>query len=92
MQTNPILIAALVSFSLPAAAAARPITLAVDASEAPRHILHARMVIPARPGPLTLRYPKWIPGEHAPTGPIQLRAGCVSGGGAETFSETSRGL
>jgi predicted metalloprotease with PDZ domain len=27
-------------------------------------------VIPAAPGPLTLLYPKWIPGEHGPTGPI----------------------
>jgi predicted metalloprotease with PDZ domain len=25
---------------------------------------------PASPGPLTLAYPEWIPGEHAPTGPL----------------------
>lgn len=49
---------------------ATAITLSVDASEAPRRIFHARLVIPAQPGPLTLRYPKWIPGEHGPTGPI----------------------
>jgi hypothetical protein len=24
-------------------------------------------------GPLTLVYPKWIPGEHSPTGPISGR-------------------
>jgi predicted metalloprotease with PDZ domain len=47
-----------------------PIRLYVDATEAPRKLLHARMTIPARPGPLTLVYPKWIPGEHGPTGPI----------------------
>ncbi len=52
-----------------------PIRLYVDASDAPRKLLHARMVIPARPGPLTLVYPKWIPGEHGPTGPIVNVAG-----------------
>jgi predicted metalloprotease with PDZ domain len=46
------------------------IVLKVDVRDAPRKILHARLTIPAAPGPLTLHYPKWIPGEHAPTGPI----------------------
>jgi predicted metalloprotease with PDZ domain len=64
-----------------AADPARPIELIVDASQAPRKLVQARMIIPAAPGPLTLYYPKWIPGEHAPTGPIndlsglKLRAG-----------------
>ena len=47
-----------------------PITVAVDATDAPCKILHARLRIPARPGPLTLLYPKWIPGEHGPNGPV----------------------
>jgi len=54
-------------------AADRPtttITLAVDASDAPRKMIHAQLRIPAKPGTLTLYYPKWIPGEHGPTGPI----------------------
>src|SRR5438128_7178792 len=51
------------------------ISLAVDASEAPRKIFHAQLKIPASPGTLTLYYPKWIPGEHGPTGPIQDLAG-----------------
>lgn len=59
----------------PAAAPSRPIELSVDASEAPRRLLHARLVIPAAPGPLTLYYPKWIPGDHAPDGPIADLAG-----------------
>src|SRR5271165_2122139 len=46
------------------------ITLSVDASDAPRKMIHAQMQIPAKPGTLTLYYPKWIPGEHGPTGPI----------------------
>ncbi|MBI4480420.1 MAG: M61 family metallopeptidase [Acidobacteria bacterium] len=52
-----------------------PIRLSVDAREATRGILHATLTIPARPGPLTLLYPKWIPGNHAPTGPISELAG-----------------
>ena len=46
------------------------ITLDVDATDAARNVLHAKLHIPANPGPLTLVYPKWIPGEHGPTGPI----------------------
>jgi predicted metalloprotease with PDZ domain len=55
--------------------AARPIELSVDATEAPRKLLHARLVIPAKPGPLTLYYPKWIQGEHMPNGPINDLSG-----------------
>lgn len=58
-----------------AAAAGAPITLSVDATEAPRKIFHAHLVIPAAAGSLTLYYPKWIPGEHGPTGPIASLAG-----------------
>ncbi|HEY1434577.1 MAG TPA: PDZ domain-containing protein [Thermoanaerobaculia bacterium] len=47
-----------------------PIVLRVDASEAPKRIFHVTEAIPAAPGALTLVYPKWIPGEHSPSGPI----------------------
>jgi predicted metalloprotease with PDZ domain len=47
------------------------VSLLVDATQAPRKIFHAQMTIPANAGTLTLYYPKWIPGEHGPTGPIQ---------------------
>src|ERR1700691_399565 len=52
------------------AANAPTIALSVDASNAPRKMFHAQLRIPAKPGTLTLYYPKWIPGEHGPTGPI----------------------
>lgn len=42
----------------------------VDASDAPQRILHVRQTIPVGPGPVTLVFPKWLPGEHGPTGPI----------------------
>ena len=47
-----------------------PIHLSVDLQDAPRRIFHAKLDLPARPGPLKLYFPKWIPGEHAPDGPI----------------------
>ena len=65
-----------------ARAASRPIELAVDATDAPRGVFHSRLVIPAAPGPLTLAYPKWIQGEHQPSGPIEQVVGfTVSAGG-----------
>jgi len=51
--------------------------LTVDLTDAPRKVIHARMTIPVKPGPLTLLYPKWIPGEHEPDGPISDLAGLV---------------
>ncbi len=50
--------------------AKKTIRIAVNLREAPKRIIHSRMEIPVAPGPLTLVYPKWIPGEHAPNGPI----------------------
>jgi predicted metalloprotease with PDZ domain len=52
-----------------------PIKITVDLTDAPRKILHAHMTIPVSPGPLTLLYAKWIPGEHMPDGPIDNLAG-----------------
>ena len=51
------------------------VTIAVDATNAPRKIFHASLKIPATPGDLMLYYPKWIPGEHAPDGPVVDLAG-----------------
>lgn len=73
-------LAALAGASGPAWGAA--IRLEVDATDAPRRILHARLAIPVLPGPLTLVYPKWIPGDRGPTGPITDLAGLrMSAGG-----------
>ena len=63
-------LAALNLFAVTAFAADAPVALAVDATEVSRGLLHARLHLPASPGPLTLFYPKWIPGEHSPSGPV----------------------
>ncbi|HLY76107.1 MAG TPA: M61 family peptidase [Planctomycetota bacterium] len=65
---------------------ARAIEIQVDASDAARRIFHARLVIPCDPGPLTLLYPKWIPGEHGPTGPLADMAGFRIKAGGKTVA------
>ena len=52
-----------------------PITLTVDTTHSPQKILHVHEVFPVHSGPLTLYYPKWIPGEHSPSGPLSAVAG-----------------
>jgi predicted metalloprotease with PDZ domain len=61
------------------------VTLSVDATTAPRKIFHASLKIPASPGDLTLYYPKWIPGEHAPDGPVVDLAGLKFFAGGKTL-------
>src|ERR1700747_2341387 len=46
------------------------IRLAVDATDVTRHIFRVRETIPVESGALTLLYPKWVPGTHAPAGRI----------------------
>src|SRR5215467_8317715 len=47
-----------------------PVRLEVDLRDAPRRVYHAKLQFPVKPGAFTLVYPKWIPGEHSPNGPI----------------------
>ena len=70
----PLFLALLALPVLPARAA-DPIRLEVDLTESPRQLFHGHEVIPVKPGPLTLYYPKWIPGEHSPSGPLENLAG-----------------
>jgi predicted metalloprotease with PDZ domain len=52
------------------------LSIHVDATDVARHIYRVKQTIPlAGPGPLTLLYPEWLPGNHAPRGPIQTIAG-----------------
>ena len=73
-----------IMLTVPAGCATSPtVTIAVDATAAPRKIFHASLKIPASPGDLTLYYPKWIPGEHAPDGPVIDLAGLKFGAGGK---------
>ena len=62
-----------------------PIKLRVDATDAPRRLFHVQMSMPAKPGPMTLLYPEWLPGEHGPTGPIANFVGLRIQGGGKTI-------
>src|SRR6202012_1345205 len=59
----------------PSSTPSLPISLQVDATDLARKLLHSHLSIPATPGPLTLYYPKWIPGEHPPPGHIDSVVG-----------------
>jgi predicted metalloprotease with PDZ domain len=47
-----------------------PEILVLDARQAGRGLMYSHMTVPVRSGPFTMVYPKWIPGEHGPTGPL----------------------
>jgi predicted metalloprotease with PDZ domain len=54
---------------------AGPVALTVRLPSPQQKILYVHEVMPVRPGPLTLFYPKYIPGDHAPDGPIGAMMG-----------------
>jgi predicted metalloprotease with PDZ domain len=54
---------------------AQSIRLQVDLTDAPRNLYHAQLKIPVKPGAMTLVFPKWIPGNHRPSGPIAALTG-----------------
>ena len=68
-----------------ARAEAPVVALEVDLREAPRRLFRARVRIPVKPGPLDLVYPKWIPGNHRPTGPIGDLSGLSFTAGGRTL-------
>ena len=52
------------------------IRLAVDVRDVGRAVYHVRETVPvAAPGPLTLLFPNWLPGDHGPEGEIDKLAG-----------------
>jgi len=50
--------------------AAQAIRLHVDLTDAPRNIYHAHLQFPVHSGEMSLVFPKWIPGNHRPSGPL----------------------
>ncbi|MBB4126504.1 putative metalloprotease with PDZ domain [Xanthomonas translucens] len=80
----PLLLAATAAFQASAQTAppqdvpfAGTLKIDVDATDLAHRIFRVRTTIPAAPGPMTLLYPQWIPGNHSPTGPIDKLAGLV---------------
>jgi predicted metalloprotease with PDZ domain len=51
------------------------IELKVDTTDLDRKIFNVRQTLPVKPGPLVLLYPRWLPGNHSPTGNVSRIAG-----------------
>lgn len=50
-------------------------TLDVIANDLDRKIFSVKQTLPVQPGPLVLYYPRWLPGNHSPTGSVSRLAG-----------------
>jgi predicted metalloprotease with PDZ domain len=65
-----LVVSCLLAFALAQLASAQSLRVFVDLTDAPRNFFHSTLTLPVSAGPLTLAYPKWIPGNHRPSGPI----------------------
>ena len=65
-----VFLASVLALAASAALAEGATLVTVDATKTQQKLLHTHLVMPVKSGPLTLYYPKWIPGEHGPDGPI----------------------
>ncbi|WP_158913701.1 M61 family metallopeptidase [Caulobacter sp. S45] len=65
------------------------IQLSVDATDLQRKIYQVHETIPvAGPGPMVLLYPKWLPGNHSPSGPLDQLGGLTIMGGGKRIEWT----
>jgi predicted metalloprotease with PDZ domain len=63
--------------------------LSVDATDLPHAIMAVHETVPvAGPGPITLLYPRWLPGNHSPSGPIDKLAGLIVSAGGQRLEWT----
>jgi predicted metalloprotease with PDZ domain len=76
MNLRPIALA-LPLIAVTALAQKTPIQIAADLTDAPRKIYHAEIDLPVKAGLVSLTTPKWIPGNHRPTGPVSDITGIV---------------
>jgi predicted metalloprotease with PDZ domain len=58
----------------------------VDAGDPSQGIFRVHETVPVTPGELTLLYPKWLPGNHSPTGPIDKLAGLAFRAGSQPLA------
>ncbi|MDR6093696.1 tetratricopeptide repeat protein [Stenotrophomonas sp. SORGH_AS_0321] len=85
MKTRALALSVLLSLTTTPALAQAPLPagsawpgtlrINVDARDLDRRIFKVTATVPAKPGPLTLLYPQWLPGNHSPSGPIDKLAG-----------------
>ncbi len=86
MQTAvPRFILAALIAALPLQAQKAPIQIIADLTEGARHLYHAEIDIPVKPGIADLITPQWIPGTHAPGGPLADIVGVVFTGNGQVL-------
>lgn len=86
MRTAQITTVLLAAGIFPLAASAADLTLRVDARDIARKHVHTEESLAVKGGPVTLAFPKWIPGEHMPSGPIDTIVGLVFKSGGQTLT------
>jgi predicted metalloprotease with PDZ domain len=85
-RVRPLIFLSLVlALAASVAPAEEAILVTVDATKTQVKLLHTHLVMPVKPGPLTLYYPKWIPGEHGPDGPIANLTGLKFAANGQTI-------
>jgi predicted metalloprotease with PDZ domain len=62
------------------------LSLTIDATDLSHRVFRASQQIPVQPGPLTLLYPQWIPGNHSPSGPVNRVAGLKFSGNGQAIA------
>jgi hypothetical protein len=59
----------------------------VDATDLDRHIFRVHETIPVgKAGPMTILYPQWLPGNHAPSGPLKNIGGIAFSAGGKPIT------
>ncbi|MGO4221464.1 M61 family metallopeptidase [Lysobacter sp. TAF61] len=90
LRALPLLVSTLLAAPVTQAQTAPPqdvvypgtLALTIDATDLNHRVFRASQQIPVQPGPLTLLYPQWIPGNHSPSGPVNRVAGLkITGNG-----------
>lgn len=62
------------------------IAIHVDATDLGQRVFKVDETVPVQTGPLTLLFPRWLPGNHAPSGPIDKIAGIVVTGNGQRLA------
>ncbi len=85
MQKALLTLASAALLSASAFAQKTPILITADLTDGARKLYHAEIDMPVKAGPLEVTTPLWIPGTHAPNGPIADITGIVFTANGQTI-------
>src|ERR1700753_98284 len=85
-QSRSLVAAAVLACGMSLRAQKAPIQITADLTEGVRHLYHAEIDIPVKPDSTAdFITPRWIPGTHAPGGPLANITGVVFTGNGQTL-------